>query len=43
VPVRAAELVIDHGDVEGKLPSELVPELSDLELDHDVADLLGVE
>jgi len=38
-----AELVIDHRDVEGELPGELVSELADLELDDDVADLLGVE
>lgn len=38
-----AELVIDDGDVEGQLPGELVPELTDLKLNDDVADLLGVE
>ena len=36
-------MVVDDGDIEGQLPGVLVPELTDLQLDDDVADLLGVK
>jgi hypothetical protein len=43
MPVRSAQLVVDHRDVEPERPDVVVPELADLELDDDVAELLDVE
>ena len=43
MPVRSAQLVVDHRDVEPERPDVVVPELADLELDDDLAELLDVE
>lgn len=43
VAVRFAQLVVDQGDVEAELAGVLRLEGSDLELDDDVAQLVGVE
>lgn len=43
VAVTAAQLILDQGDVEAELAGVLRLEGADLELDDDLANLVGVE